>query len=90
MFGEAEYESNETMKQNMGRLWRTGEACGYIVSLEQGKNGTRYIFLQGADLEYVYIFYNEDGSLDKIIKHQLTDRNGKEEMVSQERIVVND
>ena len=87
LFGEAEYESTETMEQNFKRLWDCGEACGYMVSTKKYENGTTAIILNGADLECVQIHYKDDKMVG-ITKQQWTDRKGEMELLESGAVAV--
>lgn len=88
LFGEAEYESTETMKENFDRLFNCGEACGYMVHTKKYQNDTYAILINGADLECVQIHFTAEKKLIAITKQQFTDRTGEMELVGLEEIVV--
>lgn len=86
LFGEAEYESTETMEENFKRLWKCGEACGYMVDTKKYDNETSAILINGADLECVQIHYDKEQKLIAITKQQFTDRTGEMELLGVETI----
>lgn len=88
LFGEAEYESSETFQQNADRLFNTAEACGYMINSREFKDGSKIIVLDGADLENVHIIFIGNRAT-SIIKTQKTDRTGKMEVLSEEKLVIN-
>jgi hypothetical protein len=89
LFGEAEYESSETFEENYARLFKTAEACGYMIEKEVGRL-FRVIVVDGSDLEHVRItFLNHTDELSKITKWQYTDRSGEMELINKEEINVN-
>ncbi len=91
LFGEAEYESTENFKENFLRLFKCGEACGYMTeakpNLSKGVNH-RILVMDGSDLEHVEMFFDGDKLL-KILKIQYTDRTGSMEVYSREEIGIN-
>ena len=88
LFGEAEYESTETFQENFDRLFHTAESCGYMIEVEDTKDGRKTMILDGSDLEHVRIKFVED-KVERINKWQFTDRKGYTELVGKEEIVVN-
>ena len=88
LFGEAEYESNENFHENFVRLFKTAEACGYMIEDKEGEGGTKQIVLDGSDLEHVVIRFLGDKVIG-ITKRQYTDRTGEMKLFSREEIVVN-
>ncbi len=92
LFGEAEYESTENYKENFIRLFKCGEACGYMIEAKPDKNfrtkSDRILVMDGADLEHVEMFFEGDKLL-IIHKTQYTDRTGEMEVISREELVIN-
>jgi len=92
LFGEAEYESTENYRENFLRLFKCGEACGYMIEAKPysgvGSVMNRTLVLDGSDLEHVVLAFKGD-ELIKIFKRQYTDRTGKMELVSKEELVIN-
>lgn len=54
LFGEAEFETNESPEENYDRLFNVSEACGYMID-KDSKGG---IMLVGSDNEEVRIQFN--------------------------------
>ena len=88
LFGEAEYESTETFQENHDRLFHTAESCGYMIEVEDHKNGIKTMILDGSDMEQVRIKFIGD-KVALILKWQYTDRRNITELVSKEEIVIN-
>ena len=86
LFGEAEYESTENFQENFDRLFKTAEACGYMIE-ETGQGQSKNIVLDGSDLEHVVIKFFGSKPY-KILKRQYTDRTGELELVSKGEIVI--
>ena len=74
LFGEAEYETNQTFKQNSERLFDVSEACGYMIS----QSKTR-IQMQGTDLDVIEIKLHtgEKSNMIIIMKSQTTQDGSK-------------
>jgi len=89
LFGEAEFESEESFEKNFRRLWNCGEACGYMVHTKKYDNDTKAIILQGSDLECVQIHYDKFDSVIAITKQQWTDRTGEMELIEVTSIGIN-
>ncbi len=87
LFGEAEYESSETFEENYKRLFHCAESCGYMIEVEDTKDGRKTMILDGSDLEHVRIKFVGD-KVERINKWQYTDRRNITELVSKEEIVV--
>ena len=87
LFGEAEYESDETFQENYDRLFHTAESCGYMIGIT-GKGMNKNLVLDGSDLEHVVIKYFGSKPY-RITKRQYTDRTGEMKLLSYEEIVVN-
>lgn len=92
LFGEAEYESTENYRENFLRLFKCGEACGYMIEAKPHPGVSslmdRTLVMDGSDLEHVVLAFKGD-DLVKIYKRQYTDRTGKMELVSNEELVIN-
>jgi len=89
LFGEAEYESTESIKENYDRLFYCAESCGYMIEIIKCKNGRTCIKLDGSDLEHIEMFFDAKNKIDYIEKVQYTDRNRNcLEMVSKEELIV--
>jgi len=88
LFGEAEYESTESFDENFKRLFHCAESCGYMIDAKEFKDDSKIIVLDGSDLENVHILFEGDLAT-TIIKTQRTDRTGKMEVLSEEKIVIN-
>ena len=73
LFGEAEWDSNETFDQNRLRLFDVAEACGYMI--DTGKSQS-HVHMNGNDGESVKItieFSQARGHFIKIMKAQFGD-----------------
>lgn len=86
LFGEAEYETTETFKENAERLFHVSESCGYMIEVIETPKKNQLI-LDGADLEHIVLTFIKD-KLISAVKEQWTDRTGHNELVGSENIVV--
>lgn len=71
LFGEAEWDSNESFDQNKSRLFDVAEACGYMID-----SNNKDIIMQGNDGERIKItieFSQARGSFIKGMKAQFND-----------------
>jgi hypothetical protein len=72
LFGEAEYETTESFKQNSERLFDVAENCGYMI-----RQGKTILELQGTDLDVVSIkLHTGEKSNMLIIKSGQTTQDG--------------
>ena len=72
LFGEAEYKTNESFKQNSERLFDVSENCGYMI-----RQSKKRIDLLGTDLDVISIeLHTGEKSNMLIIKSGQTTQDG--------------